>query len=113
MTLKVQKDENGQFTDKLEPEVSKFIKRTLKEKKIKTVEDAKSNPVVQRYIEECIAKANRQAISQVAQIKRWCILDTEFDVSTGELTPTFKMKRRFVVKKYCSQIDSLYEVPKL
>ena len=38
LTLKVQKDEVGQYTNQLTPEVSKFIKKTLKEKGIKTME---------------------------------------------------------------------------
>ena len=59
LTLKVKKDSYGQNTDKLTPEVKKFLKKTLKERELKTVEDAQRNPAVRRFIEECVTKANR------------------------------------------------------
>lgn len=56
-----------------------------------------------------MAKANRQAINQVARVKRWVVLDKEFDVVSGELTPTFKIKRKYIVKKYEQEIDKMYQ----
>ena len=76
---------------------------------MKTVEDAKNNPAVRRFIETSVAKANRQAINQVARVKRWVVLDKEFDVVSGELTPTFKIKRKYIVKKYEREIDQMYQ----
>lgn len=38
-------------------------------------------------------------------IKRWQILDTDFTQESGELTPTNKIKRNFITKKYATQID--------
>ena len=91
------------------PEVKKFIKKTLKERDIKSVEDVQNNPAVRRFIEESVTKANRQAINQVARVKRWKVLDKEFDVVSGELTPTFKIKRKLIAKKYESDIDQIYQ----
>ena len=64
---------------------------------------------MRRFIETSVAKANRQAINQVARVKRWVVLDKEFDVVSGELTPTFKIKRKYIVKKYEREIDQMYQ----
>jgi long-chain acyl-CoA synthetase len=35
-------------------------------------------------------------------------LDREFTIADGEITPTFKIKRNIVEKKYKDLIDALY-----
>jgi len=41
-----------------------------------------------------------KAVSKAATIKKWKILPLDFSVKTGELTPTLKLKRSYVIKKY-------------
>ena len=41
-------------------------------------------------------------------IKYFEVLDQVFSIETGELTPTMKLKRRVIEKKYESLINSLY-----
>jgi long-chain acyl-CoA synthetase len=48
----------------------------------------------------------------VSVIKRWVIIDNDFMVETGELTPTQKVKRNFVYKKHEDKIRELYEIQK-
>jgi len=43
------------------------------------------------------------------QIKRFALLPAEFGISTGELTPTMKVKRKVVSEKWAETINSLYE----
>ena len=43
------------------------------------------------------------------KIKKFVIVPNEFTVETGELTPTLKMKRKIIVKKYETLIDDLYK----
>jgi long-chain acyl-CoA synthetase len=43
------------------------------------------------------------------QIKRWEIMDSEWSVFSGELTPTLKIKREYIVKKYQNIIDKMFE----
>lgn len=38
------------------------------------------------------------------------IAPSEFSVQSGELTPTLKVKRHFILKKYEKEIDELYMV---
>lgn len=42
------------------------------------------------------------------QIKKFTLLPNEFSVSSGELSPTFKFRRRHVHEKYRDIIDSMY-----
>jgi long-chain-fatty-acid--CoA ligase ACSBG len=60
------------------------------------------------YIEQCIEQANQKAINRVHEVKKWRLLEKEFSIDGGELTPTLKVKRRFVYKKYEQQIEDLY-----
>jgi long-chain acyl-CoA synthetase len=42
------------------------------------------------------------------KVKRVALLDREFTIADGEITPTFKIKRNVVEKKYKELIDALY-----
>ena len=42
------------------------------------------------------------------KIKKIAILDRDFELEAGEITPTLKIKRNFVERKYKAVIDSLY-----
>ena len=45
------------------------------------------------------------------QIKRFEILPEDLSQQTGELTPTLKVKRNIVQKKYAETIDAIYRSP--
>lgn len=42
------------------------------------------------------------------QVKRWVLVDGDFSIETGELTPTGKVKRNVVYKQYGEQIAEMY-----
>jgi long-chain acyl-CoA synthetase len=48
-------------------------------------------------------------LAQFERIKRIALLPQEFTLEAGELTPTLKVKRRFVEQKYQALIDAMYE----
>ena len=65
------------------------------------------NEQVLAAVTEAIAEANGQ-LARVQQIKRWRLLPVEWTAESEELTPTFKLKRRIIHRKYADVIDSLY-----
>ena len=64
-------------------------------------------PTVRRLIGEEIAKINA-TLAQYAQIKNFQVLGAEWTAAGGELTPTQKLKRREIVKKFAAEIESIY-----
>jgi len=42
------------------------------------------------------------------KIKKIAVLDRDFEIETGEITPTLKVRRNIVERKYGALIDSLY-----
>ena len=62
---------------------------------------------VQAAIAAGIEEANTH-LSRVEQIKKWCLLEAEWQPGGDELTPTMKVKRRPIEQKYAGEIDGLY-----
>ena len=60
------------------------------------------------------AKMQKEVLGKLAGLasfetpKKVGLLEHEFSVESGELTPTLKVKRRIVEKRYASVIDALY-----
>lgn len=48
------------------------------------------------------------AKSRAQKVQKAHVLESPFEVSTGELTPTMKVKRAFVATKYRQDIESMY-----
>jgi long-chain acyl-CoA synthetase len=48
-------------------------------------------------------------LAQYERVKKVALLENEFTIEGGELTPTLKVKRRVVDEKYREVIDALYE----
>jgi long-chain acyl-CoA synthetase len=67
------------------------------------VKDAK---VVKAY-QEIVDRVNL-GLAHFESIKRVCIVPDEWSVETSELTPSLKLKRRVVEKKYADEIAELY-----
>ncbi|HEY2042327.1 MAG TPA: long-chain fatty acid--CoA ligase [Jatrophihabitans sp.] len=61
------------------------------------------NRTVQGYVDELNGRLNRWET-----IKRFVILDHDLTVEAGELTPSLKLKRRFVADKYAETLDQMY-----
>lgn len=68
---------------------------------------AASDPALAEEIERAVADANAR-LSRVEQIKRYRVLDGEWLPGGDELTPTMKLKRRPIERKYEPEIDALY-----
>lgn len=70
--------------------------------------DIVKNPQVIQAYQEAIDKFNPQ-FNHVEQIKKFTLLPEEWTVDSGELTPSEKMKRKVIMKKYATAIDAMYD----
>ena len=59
-------------------------------------------------IQKQVDEANSQ-VANVQQIKKFVILEKEWTDSSGELTPTLKLKRNVIAEMYSDEIESMYE----
>ena len=64
-------------------------------------------PEVQALIDAEIAKVNAK-FARVEQIKKFWLLETQLSAEDEELTPTMKLKRKLVEKKYGERIEAMY-----
>jgi len=76
-----------------------------------TVEDVLRGPdhKVLKGIQAGIDACNRQAVSNAQKIQKWMILPRDFSLDGGEITPTMKVKRGAVIKKYQASVDKIYK----
>lgn len=62
---------------------------------------------IKELIEEEVEKVNKK-FARVEQIKKFWMLDVQLSAEDEELTPTMKLKRNLVEKKYAAQIEAMY-----
>ena len=62
---------------------------------------------VQSLIQSELDRVNTK-FARVEQIKKFFLLDTQLTAEDEELTPTMKLKRKLVEKKYSAQIEAMY-----
>ena len=79
----------------------------------KTVQEAVKDEKVRKILSDGLKKANEKAISRAQYVQDFIILSEDFSVDNGTLTPTLKLKRKEVVKKYNAEIEQLYTKPAL
>ncbi len=71
-------------------------------------QDLSAKPEVRRLIGEEIARCNA-TVSGAARIRRFVLLNKEFDADDNEITRTRKVRRGFVAEKYAAVIQALYD----
>ena len=64
-------------------------------------------PSPRETIQTIIDGVNRR-VSSTESIKRFAILDRDFQIARDEITPTGKLKRDVIVERFRSVIDELY-----
>jgi long-chain acyl-CoA synthetase len=62
---------------------------------------------VQALIQGELDRVNKK-FARVEQIKKFWLLDTQLSAEDDELTPTMKLKRKLIEKKYADKIDLMY-----
>lgn len=74
----------------------------------KTVSDLVTDPVLRAEIQDAVNHAN-STVSHAEAIKKFYILDRDLSEEENELTPTMKIKRNVVTRRFKKEIDHLYK----
>jgi long-chain acyl-CoA synthetase len=65
------------------------------------------HPRIVEYFKKKVDEVTRE-LAPYEKIKKIALIDKEFSVESGELTPTLKIRRKFVEDKHRDAIDALY-----
>lgn len=69
--------------------------------------DLFTNPIILKTIEKDINDTQKN-LASYEKIRKFSLLQTPFTIESGELTPTLKVKRKYVEEKYKHLIDNMY-----
>lgn len=107
LTLRTEED-NTRHPNSLHPDLVTCLKRH--NCKVATLEDlvGENIPILDQIIVSGLERANERAQSRAHKVHKYILATNEFSVATGELTPTMKLKRHFILKKYKDDIERLY-----
>ena len=72
-----------------------------------TYKDLTLHDDIRKLIQDEI-KAVNETLARVEHVKKFCILPKKLYEEDGEVTPTMKVKRKFVNEAFCELIDSMY-----
>jgi long-chain acyl-CoA synthetase len=75
--------------------------------KIEFESDLFTNPALLKTIEKDVNDAQKN-LASYEKIRKFSLLQTPFTIEGGELTPTLKIKRKFVEEKYKHLIEKMY-----
>jgi long-chain acyl-CoA synthetase len=78
---------------------------TLNTAHVKTLD--KPEEAGPKLVSEAVARVNRQ-LADFERIRRFKIVDREFSIEHGELTPTMKIRRAQVVENHKQLVNELY-----
>lgn len=104
--LKTVVDKDNNATDELSKDVLDEISKAGS--KAKTLQEASRDPIVQKLVFDGISKANNNAVSAAQKVQKVALLSETFSVANGLMTPTLKLKRGAVNKKFEKEIAELY-----
>jgi long-chain acyl-CoA synthetase len=72
-----------------------------------SIRDLLRNPRVIELYKEIVEDYNK-LFNHVEQVKKFELLDSEWNIDGGELTPTLKLKRKVIMEKYRDAIERIY-----
>jgi long-chain acyl-CoA synthetase len=72
------------------------------------VREMAADPKVREVLQRDVDAANER-FARIEQIKRFGVLDEDLTQAAGELTPTMKVKRNVVEKRYADKFSALYD----
>jgi long-chain acyl-CoA synthetase len=72
-----------------------------------TVADLAEDADLLAEIQSAVDDGNR-AVSTAESVRKFRVLDTEFNPENGYLTPSLKLKRNVIMKDFANEVDALY-----
>lgn len=90
---------------------SEMLPIWLKNKGLKPMapSEAMKLPEVRQSLERALHKANAN-VSRAESIRRYRLLDIEFTIENGYLTPSQKLKRNKVLRDFADYVDEIYDL---
>lgn len=87
-----------------------FVIKFAKENKIIFGEYSElvKNPAIQKLVADAMERMNAE-LAKYETVKKYIVLSHEFTIDAGELTPSMKVKRKFLCEKYRAQLEDLYK----
>ncbi|MDO9353392.1 MAG: AMP-dependent synthetase/ligase [Solirubrobacteraceae bacterium] len=73
-----------------------------------SVADLATNDAAIAELQKVVDGANAK-VANIAQVKRFVLLDRDLTQDEGEMTPTMKVKRNVVYKEHAERFEALYE----
>ncbi len=67
-----------------------------------------NHPRIKKRFAEEVKKLNKN-FGEAEKIKSYELMDTEWSLESGELTPTMKLRRNFIMKRYETEISKLFQ----
>lgn len=85
------------------------LKNWAKEKEIafNNITDLIQKPEIDSLY-KTLVDSLQEKLSHFERIKKFKLMPQEFSIENNEVTPTFKLKRKVIAKKYASLIDEMY-----
>jgi len=71
------------------------------------VAEAAQHEAVLEALQSAVDEANK-AVSKAESIRKFEVLDIDFTVESGHLTPSLKLKRNLVMGDFSERVDRLY-----
>lgn len=101
--------EGRQFVSALIVPNFEFLQDYIKKNNIPFTnwEEAVKNEKIINFYKEKI-KELQSHLADYEKVKKFTLMPAEFDINTGEITPTLKVKRNVVLKKYADIIEKMY-----
>jgi len=75
--------------------------------KTDNVSEMLANPKVKEHYKNIVEKFN-ELFNPVEQIKKFELMEGEWTINGGELTPTLKLKRKVIMDKYAASVERIY-----
>jgi long-chain acyl-CoA synthetase len=101
--------EGRQFVSALIVPNFEFLKDYLKKNNVAFTnweETVQKKEIIDFYKDKI--KELQHELSDFEKVKKFTLMPSEFEISSGEITPTLKVKRNVVLKKYADLIEKMY-----